>query len=298
MSPTYSSFAVIGAGTIGGPILAALAAQPSVKVILLSRGASTSKTVPASVEVVQVPSYDDVTAVAAALKAHNVEVIVSTLNTVALPSQLSLADAAKQAGVKLFLPSEFGFSTEGATEGLLGAKQKTVDKLQTVGVPYFRIFVSASGLSPASDPDANLQTGLFIEFVPWAVNYSAEAKKLYVVGKSEGAVSVASIADIAGYLAHVLTHQPTAILENKILRIEGDRIPGFRSLGPLFGAEVVTVEAMEGADFKAFLMSLADQGVATTGYGVEGVSDEEASKSGNALWAGHQWKTVKDVYGH
>ncbi|CAK5266022.1 unnamed protein product [Mycena citricolor] len=283
MSPTYSSFAVIGAGTVGGPILAALAAQPSVKVILLSRGASTSKTVSASVEVVQVPSYDDVIAVAAALKAHNVEVIVSTLNTVALPSQLSLADAAKQAGVKLFLPSEFGFSTEGATEGLLGAKQQTVDKLQSVGVPYLRIF-----------------TGLFIEFVPWAVNYNAEAKKLYVVGKSEGAVSVASIADIAGYLAHVLTHQPTAILENKILRIEGDRIPGFRSLGPLFGAEVVTVEAMEGemADFKTFLMSLADQGVATTGCGVKGLSDEEASKSGNVLWAGHQWKTVKDVFGH
>ncbi|CAK5266032.1 unnamed protein product [Mycena citricolor] len=280
MSPTYSSFAVIGAGAVGGPILAALAAQPSAKVILLSR--SASKTVPANVQVVQIPSYDDVPAVTAALKAHNVEVIVSTLNVAALPAQLALVDAAQQAGVKLFVPSEFSFTTEGATEGMLGEKQKTIDKLQSVGVPYLRMF-----------------TGLFIEFVPWAVNYNAEAKKLCVVGKAEGPVSVVSSADIGDYLAHIFTHQPASALENKVLRIEGERLQGFRSLGPLFGAEVVTVKAMEGelAHFKDMLMSLADQGLATTGYGVKGLSDEEASKSGNALWPGHQWKTVKDVFG-
>ncbi|CAK5280815.1 unnamed protein product [Mycena citricolor] len=280
MSPTYSSFAVIGAGAVGGPILAALGAQPSAKVILLSR--STSKTVPANVQVIQIPSYDNVPAVTAALKAHSVEVIVSTLNIAALPAQLAVVDAAKQAGVKLFVPSEFSFTTEGATEGSLGEKQKTIDKLQSVGVPYLRMF-----------------TGLFIEFVPWAVNYNAEAKKLYVVGKAEGPVSVVSSADIGDFLAHIFTHQPASALENKVLRIEGERLQGFRSLGPLFGAEVVTVKAMEGelAHFKDMLMGLADQGMATTGYGVKGVSDEEASKSGNALWAGHQWKTVKDVFG-
>ncbi|CAK5280814.1 unnamed protein product [Mycena citricolor] len=280
MSPTYSSFAVLGAGAVGGPILAAFAAQPSAKVILLSRNAS--KSVPANVQLVQIPSYDDVPAVTAALKAHNVEVIVSTLSTVALPAQLSIADAAKQAGVKLFVPSEFGLSTERDTEGPLAEKNRIIEKLQSVGVPYLRIF-----------------TGLLIEFVPWAVNYNAEAKKLYVVGKSEGPVSVVSVDDVGGYLAHILTHQPTSVLENQILRIEGDRIPGYRSLGSLFGAEVVTVEAMEGelSGLKDMLMDLADQGLATTGCGVEGVSEAEASTSGNALWAGHQWKTVKDVFG-
>ncbi|CAK5266030.1 unnamed protein product [Mycena citricolor] len=263
---SYSSFALVGAGTLGGPVLAALAGQTSAKVILLSR--SASKTVPANVQVVQVPSYDDVPAVTATLRAHNVEVIVSTLNTAAILAQLPLADAAKQAGVKLFVPSEFGLSTEGASEGPWAEKNKIIEKLQSVGVPYLRIFVSDSVLSPASDPDANLQTGLFIEFVPWAVNYSAKAKKLYVVGKSEGAVSVASIADIAGNIAHIFTHQPASALENQVLRIEGDRIPGFRSLGPLFGAEVVTVKAMEGelayggreqhADSRREMRSLSD----------------------------------------
>ncbi|CAK5280825.1 unnamed protein product [Mycena citricolor] len=277
---SYSSFAVIGAGTVGGPILAALAAQPSAKVILLSR--SASKSVPANVQVVQVPSYDDVPAVTAALKAHKVDVIVSALTTEAIAAQAPLVDAAKQAGVKLFAPSEFGTSTAGYTEGPFGEKNKIIEKLQSVGVPYLRIF-----------------NGLFIEFVTWAVNYSAETKKLYVIGKSEGTVSATSIGDVAGYLAHVLTHQPPSVLENQILRIEGDRIPGYRSLGSLFGAQVETVEKLDGemADFKAFLMSIADQGLATTGHGVKGVSDEEASKSGNALWPGHQWKTVKDVFG-
>ncbi|CAK5266031.1 unnamed protein product [Mycena citricolor] len=246
---SYSSFALVGAGTLGGPVLAALAGQTSAKVILLSR--SASKTVPANVQVVQVPSYDDVPAVTATLRAHNVEVIVSTLNTAAILAQLPLADAAKQAGVKLFVPSEFGLSTEGASEGPWAEKNKIIEKLQSVGVPYLRIF-----------------TGLFIEFVPWAVNYSAKAKKLYVVGKSEGAVSVASIADIAGNIAHIFTHQPASALENQVLRIEGDRIPGFRSLGPLFGAEVVTVKAMEGelayggreqhADSRREMRSLSD----------------------------------------
>ncbi|CAK5280463.1 unnamed protein product [Mycena citricolor] len=277
---SYSSFAVIGAGTLGGPILAALAAQPSAKVILLSR--SAAKTVPANVKVVQVPAYDDVPAVAAALKAHRVEVIVSTLTTEAIAAQSPLIDAAQRAGVKLFVPSEFGTSTEGHTEGPFGEKNKIIEKLQSVGVPYLRIF-----------------NGLFIEFATWTVNYNAEAKKLYVIGKSEGPVSATSIGDVAGYLAHILTHQPSFILANRILRIEGDRIPGYRSLGPLFGAKVETVEKLEGemSDLKASLMSLADQGLATTGCGVKGVSDEEASKSGNALWPEHQWKTVKDVFG-
>ncbi|CAK5266895.1 unnamed protein product [Mycena citricolor] len=272
--PSYSSFAVIGAGTLGGHILAALAAQPSVKVILLSRTAS--KKVPENVQVVQVPSYDDVPAVTAALKSHNVE----------------------QAHIKLFVPSEFGSSTEGHTEGPLAEKNRIIEKLQSVGVPYLRMFVSASVLCLLSDPDVN-QTGLFIEFAPWVVNYNPEAKKLYVIGKSEGPVSVTSISDAAGYLAHVLTHQPRSTLKNQILRIEGQRIAGYRSLGSLFGAEVETVETMEGEmpGFKAFLMSLADQGQATSGHGAKGVSDEEASKSGIALWAGHQWKTVQDVYG-
>ncbi|CAK5278392.1 unnamed protein product, partial [Mycena citricolor] len=219
-----------------------------------------------------VPSYDDVSAVTAALKSHNVDVIVSTLSIEAISVQVPLIDAAKQAGIKLFVPSEFAAPSDGHTGPEFGEKNKIIAKLQSVGLPFLRIY-----------------NGVFTEFLTWVVNFDPAAKKLYVIGKSSGIVSTTSIRDVAGYVAHILTHQTTSALENQILRIEGDRISGFRSLGPLLNAEVETVETMGGEmpSFKAFLMGIADNGLATTGHGVQGLSDEEASKSGNALWAGH-----------
>lgn len=81
-------------------------------------------------------------ALAAALKKHNIEVVVSTVAQAALPHQTLLGDAAKQAGVKLFLPSEYGFTTVGQTEGELGMKSRFAEHLQHIGLPSARIFVS------------------------------------------------------------------------------------------------------------------------------------------------------------
>ncbi|KAJ6534615.1 hypothetical protein DFH09DRAFT_1405169 [Mycena vulgaris] len=64
----YTSFAVVGGGTIGLPIVSALAAQ-GVSVVLLSRPQATAKTVPSGVQVVKV-DYTDAAAVAAVFKAH------------------------------------------------------------------------------------------------------------------------------------------------------------------------------------------------------------------------------------
>jgi hypothetical protein len=57
--------------------------------------------------------------------------------------QTLLGDAAKQAGVKLFLPSEFGYPTVGLEEGKgnLGLKSKFGKYLEEIGLPYLRIFV-------------------------------------------------------------------------------------------------------------------------------------------------------------
>lgn len=85
----------------------------------------------------------DVPALAATFKEHKIEVVVSTIAHAALPHQNLLGDAAKQAGVKLFLPSEFGYSTIGQTEGELGLKAKFGEYLQEIGLPSTRIFVSS-----------------------------------------------------------------------------------------------------------------------------------------------------------
>lgn len=98
---------------------------------------------PSEIKIVSV-SLTDVSALAAVFREHNIEVVVSTVAHEALPHQHLLGDAAKQAGVKLFLPSEFGYSTIGLTEGELGLKAKFGEYLEEIGLPFTRIFVSCS----------------------------------------------------------------------------------------------------------------------------------------------------------
>ena len=64
------------------------------------------------------------------------DVVVSTLAVAALNVQPGIAEAAKEAGVKLFVPSEFGGPTEGETEGLFGAKASIQERLKAIGIPY------------------------------------------------------------------------------------------------------------------------------------------------------------------
>jgi hypothetical protein len=57
-----------------------------------------------------------------------VEVLISAVAYGALPSQSTIADASKEAGVKLFVPSEFGLPTEGGKGGHLVIKSQFAGK--------------------------------------------------------------------------------------------------------------------------------------------------------------------------
>ena len=78
--------------------------------------------------------YSDKESVKKALT--GVDVVISTLAATALELQPGIAEAAKEAGVKLFVPSEFGGPTEGETAGLFGAKASIQERLKAVGIPY------------------------------------------------------------------------------------------------------------------------------------------------------------------
>ena len=65
-----------------------------------------------------------------------IDVVICTIAASALGAQVGIAEAAKEVGVKLFVPSEFGTITEGETEGMLGAKAGTQNQLRTLGLPY------------------------------------------------------------------------------------------------------------------------------------------------------------------
>jgi uncharacterized protein YbjT (DUF2867 family) len=77
-----------------------------------------------------------------------VEVVISTISSRALEVQGKVAEAAKEADVKLFIPSDFGGNTEGKTVGVFGTKANFQGQLKALGIPY-----------------AAFYTGLFADYV-------------------------------------------------------------------------------------------------------------------------------------
>ncbi|KAF7335759.1 NmrA domain-containing protein [Mycena venus] len=287
---SYKSFAVVGAGMIGLPIINALA-ERNASVVLLSRPGSSTKAVPSAVEIVQV-DYNDVTAVATVFKQFKVEVVLSTVNFAGIAAQKSLIDAAKIAAVKLFAPSEYGAPTDtqpaGASNPIGGiapknqiAKNQIAEYLKSVNLPSMRIF-----------------TGLFIEVIPWLVGYSDHGK-VRIVGKGEAPASFTSVTDIAGFVAYVLTTLPPTELEDSIFRLEGER-SSLNDLGGQFKTLVEHVDRIEGeaGEVKTGLLLLLGSGAGSTGWDEAKKAERsgtEAAGSANALWQGHRWKTIKEV---
>lgn len=103
--------------------------KASYKVKVFTRPDSAA-TFPPDVTVEKV-DYGSVESLKAALQGQ--DAVVSSIATVAIGSQNPLIDAAVQAGVKRFIPSEFGINTrivEGTAIGkILQGKIKTVDYL-------------------------------------------------------------------------------------------------------------------------------------------------------------------------
>ncbi|KAJ6595894.1 hypothetical protein DFH09DRAFT_1072804 [Mycena vulgaris] len=262
--PTYNSFAVVGGGTIGLPILNALAAK-HVSVVLLTRPGSSTKVVPADVQVAKV-DFDSASAIAAVLKERKVEVVLSTIGVLGAAAQKPLVEAAKLAAVKLFVPSEYGNTTE-------------------------------ADLKAAGIPSARFYTGLFPEGITWTTGYAKDGI-FRIVGKGEAPVSFTSVPDIAGFVAHVLTALPRSELEDHVFRLEGERA-SMNEVGALFKISVQHVDNMgEGGELLTFLLAHADRGAFSTGWDetvkAEG-SGSKAAGSSNALWPGHKWQTIKEV---
>ncbi|KAF7975612.1 hypothetical protein HWV62_9195 [Athelia sp. TMB] len=287
---SYKNIAVIGAGTIGTPIAKALLAEGA-NVIVVARAESTSaKELPSEINVVSV-ALTDVSALASVLKAHDIEVVVSTVAHEALPHQHLLADAAKEAEVKLFLPSEFGYSTIGLTEGELGLKAKFGEYLEEIGLPFTRIF-----------------TGGFITFIPWLLDIASG--KARILGKGDKKATFTHPDDIAGFVAYVLTHLAPSELENKYLRIQGESaslldVAGYYKDLPVehveaFGTDGKYSESDTYDAFKTFLHEFINSGKGSVGYSVAAgreLTGADAAGASNALWKGHQWKGIREGLG-
>ncbi|KIJ21432.1 hypothetical protein PAXINDRAFT_159524 [Paxillus involutus ATCC 200175] len=280
---TYTSFAVAGVGkTVGPPIIKSLLARGA-SVIVLTRSAS-SKVLPEGAKAVQV-DYTDVDAVTNALKEHSVDVVISTLAGDGFAAQVPLADAAQAAGVKLYVPSEFGIPTEGAEEGMLGSKDQTAVHLKSIGLPSLRLY-----------------TGLFQEYIP-TVTTVADTGKFLILGKGEAPISFTAIPDIGEYLAYVLTAVPPEQLHDKVLRIEGHR-GTLLEIGALYAgkAPIEHVDSIPSnvpfAHVREFLQKRFDAGAGSTGWDILiGKEGSEPAGGANKLYPGFKFKTVQETLG-
>jgi len=259
----YTSFAVIGAGLIGAPVVEALLAKKVSVVVITREGSKTKTQIPAGAKSASV-DLTNVDKVAEILREHKVEVVVSTVGVPGLPTQPILGDASKLAGVKLFVPSEFGYSTIGQKEGTLGLKQKFAEHLKEIGLPSARIFV-----------------GLFANFIPFLVEL--DSGKVRILGKGETKGSFTAPEDIVGFTAHVLTTLPPSELNDTVLRIQGSSAT-LREIAALFEGK-----------FPAEHVDKLDNEFATALQRVVESGQGETGGSSNGLWEGHQWKTIKEV---
>ncbi|KZV95570.1 NAD(P)-binding protein [Exidia glandulosa HHB12029] len=199
-SLTYTSFVIAGAGSIGSLIASELLAIPGTKVTVLTRGGNTKIPAGATERIVDYAKPEELEK---AFKDVGAEVVISTLSGPGFASQIPLADAALKAGVKLFVPSEFGsISHEAPSPGPFDAKNAASKHLKAIGLPYTIFYI-----------------GVFAD-----LPFTMFKHTLTVAGTGNVKVSFTTRPDIARYVAHVLTHSPSSALSNTIIGIEAEKL--------------------------------------------------------------------------
>ena len=113
MSTTpFRKVLLIGAtGSIGRYVLAGLISSPSLSVTILQRESSSAKsssTLPPSTPVITIPDSYPTSALVSAFRGH--DAVISCLTTLSITDQFRFIDAAIEAGVRRYVPSEYGLN--------------------------------------------------------------------------------------------------------------------------------------------------------------------------------------------
>jgi len=230
----YKNFAVVGAGATGSYLVRQFLKDKATgtvnQVVILTRQGSKT-TIDGDVKVIPV-DYSNKESIKDALT--SIDVVISTVPPTALDVQLGIAEAAKEAGVKLFVPSEFGGVTEGATEGVKGSKARVQDQLKAVGIPYTLFY-----------------TGAYADFI-WVPRFNLDVTsgKVTVGGDGNKPISFTARLDIARYISYILTQLPTERLENGSFAMAGDT----KSFNEIFKA----YEAKTGKKLEVTYIPLSD----------------------------------------
>ncbi|KAL1679401.1 hypothetical protein EV122DRAFT_277197 [Schizophyllum commune] len=282
MSSTFTSIAIASAqGVVGQAIVQSLASIPGISTLVLTRKSTLRPAwLPAEAAHAGV-DYDDVPGTAAVLREHKVEVVI--FPGMGILQQIPLADAAKAAGVQLFVPSEFGtvskgFPKEEAPE-FLKEKLTVAEHLEAIGLPYARVYL-----------------GIFHDFALHLIGYTVNKKVNILKGLTGNTpFSFTHTNDIGGFVAYIVTHYPLPELAWKSFRIEGEHV-SFNELAALLGAPAEKVEAIptEGfwpVVFLGQIQTFIERGLLNT---ETKIVDGDGAGGANHLWKGHKWTGVKE----
>jgi hypothetical protein len=194
---------------------------PSIAALFTCHEQGSKTTIEGDTKVIAV-DYSNKESIKSALS--GVDVVICTISCMALGLQTGIAAAAMEAGVKLFVPSEFGNSSEGETEGIWGKKAVIQTQLKAADIPY-TIFYTG----PFADFIWTPYVFLFVCGRPSAqslrvrfLGLNVPSGKVTIAGDGNKQISFTSRADSARYISHILTHLPAEQLKNHIFTIAGE----------------------------------------------------------------------------
>ncbi|EPQ56006.1 NAD P-binding protein [Gloeophyllum trabeum ATCC 11539] len=208
----YKNFAVTGAGNLGRFIIEELlklqASGKVASVSVLTRSSNNDAHADLAKQGAKFVTVDYTSLSTLSSALSGVDVVISTLGSAALgEQQTALAQAAKESGVKLFVPSEFSNPSEGITVGILGVKNALHRKLEEIKLPYALFYTGPFG------------DYVFSPFFGWDFANG----KVTILGEGSSKISFTTRRDIARFVAYVTTHLSPEQLHWKTFRIEGDR---------------------------------------------------------------------------
>ncbi|KAL4123716.1 hypothetical protein KRP22_011696 [Phytophthora ramorum] len=258
MSTTFKRFAIVGGGNIGG-IVARELLKKNLAVTILTRDdtkASLQEFKKNGATLAKV-DYENRESLKNALM--GVEAVVSAVGPMSMSTQIEVVYAAKEAGVELFAPSEYGVYV---TEGPNTPKGVVQSLLKKVDLPY-TIFYA----------------GIFYEFAPIAFGHKYSEGKMDVVGDGKTQFSLTAANDVGELVAQVVSTVPKRDLKWAKVPFEGDRKSPLeiaalaqKKMGKEMELTFVDYEKNKAnylTDFASFLSTLATDGLAVTGTNQE-----------------------------
>ncbi|KAL7941023.1 hypothetical protein V8C42DRAFT_355804 [Trichoderma barbatum] len=186
---SIKNVAIAGATGYLGPAVVKAIKEVGFTVTILSRASSSSDVIFDGVKLARI-DYGSVDSLANALQGQNT--VVSTLNHLYYDEQKALIEASEKAGVKIFIPSEYGLD---------------VSISAVRAIPYLR----AKGLiqdllKKSSMTYSILYTGPFLE---WGLNYFFVDYKnatAHVWNGGDVSVGISALSDIGRAVANILLH--------------------------------------------------------------------------------------------